>query len=63
MNIEPETPCPIEAAMGLRKDQGGLGSVLKESEARRKKLKLPKPLNLKLVNNNDVLLTIIDPTS
>ena len=57
MNFETEIPCQIETALGVRKANGGLGTVLKEPEARRKKIKIPKPLNLKPANAKEVLLT------
>lgn len=50
---------PIDVAMAARKAAGSAETVIKEPEAKKKKLQIPRPLNLKPVNPKEVLLTFI----
>ena len=56
-----EADDPIEMAMGARKAAGTADTVIKEPEARRKKMRIPRALNLRPGNAKEVTLTLISP--
>ena len=50
---------PIDVAMKDRKAAGSTDTVIKEVEAKKKKLQIPRPLNLKPSDAKQILLTFI----
>ena len=50
---------PIDVAFRDRKAAGSVESQVKEADAKKKKLQIPQPLNLKIANPKDNLITFL----